>query len=310
MAGVRLKAGLAAIAAAALGAIGWACAGGPDAPEWTLTSPEFNEFGSAAMLLPSNDTRVNLLLLLADRRGAVVRDPNAKPDAAPLALFPWSVMSDRALPPHDNDYDPFFATPCQSNPTGSVAFIAAVRASRRVHERDRQTLIRARQMLGNCGTAPLTEAELRALPQVDREFGAYLVGARDFYAGGFDQAAGTFKALTAASDPWIRETAAYMVGRSLINRAVQHSTDEYGSLAAPAKRDAESASAAGAAFEAYLKAYPNGQYRASAQGLMRRVHWLSGNSAALAAEYDRQLESPAKLRNSAEGIALVNEIDN
>ena len=67
MAGVRLKAGLAAILAAAVGAIGWACAGGPDAPEWTLTSPEFNEFGSGAMLLPSNDTRMNLLLLLADR---------------------------------------------------------------------------------------------------------------------------------------------------------------------------------------------------------------------------------------------------
>ena len=42
MAGVRLKAGLAAVAAAALGAIGWACAGGPDAPTWTLTDPEFN----------------------------------------------------------------------------------------------------------------------------------------------------------------------------------------------------------------------------------------------------------------------------
>ena len=51
MAGVRLKAGLVAIVAATLGAIGWACAGGPDAPEWTLTSPEFNEYGSAAMLL-------------------------------------------------------------------------------------------------------------------------------------------------------------------------------------------------------------------------------------------------------------------
>src|SRR5690349_8844288 len=99
MAGVRLKASLAAVAAAALGAIGWACAGGPDAPTWTLVDSDFNEFGSAGMVLPSNDTRVNLLLLLADRRGAVVRDPKAKADVVPVALAPWSVISDRVVPP-------------------------------------------------------------------------------------------------------------------------------------------------------------------------------------------------------------------
>lgn len=310
MAGVRLKAGLVAIVAATLGAIGWACAGGPDAPEWTLTSPEFNEYGSAAMLLPSNDTRVNLLLLLADRRGAVVRDPNAKPDAVPIALAPWSVISDRVVPSREGDYGPFYATRCQSNTAGVAAFIAAVRASKHIDEIHRQTLIRARQMLGACNMPPLSEAELRALPAVDREFGTYLVAARDFYAGGSDQAVATFKALSAASDPWVRETSAYMVGRTLINRAVQNSTNEYGSLEEPGKRDAHSAAAAGAALQAYLKAYPQGSYANSARGLMRRVYWLTGDAAALAAEYDRALESPARLTNAAEALGLVNEIDN
>ncbi len=310
MAGVRLNAGLVAIAAAALGAIGWACAGGPDAPTWTLTSPDFNEYGSAGMLLPSNDTRVNLLLLLADRRGAVVRDPKAKADVVPVALAPSSVISDRVVPPRDGDYGPWYATRCQSNPAAMAEFIAAVRANRRVNEINRQTLIRARQMLGNCGMTPLSEAELRALPGVDREFGTYLSGARDFYSGGFDQASAKFRALGAASDPWVRETSAYMVGRTLLNRALQASTDEYGSLAEPAKRDRQSAAAAGAAFQAYLKAYPNGRYAYSARGLMRRIYWLTGNSAALAAEYDRALESPAKLTGAAEAVELVNEIDN
>jgi hypothetical protein len=309
MAGVRLKASLAAVGAAALGAIGWACAGGPDAPTWTLASPDFNEFGSAGMLLPSNDTRVNLLLLLADRRGAVVRDPNAKADAVPVALAPWSVISDRVVPPRDGDYGPFYATPCQSNTAGTAAFRAALRASKRIDEIHRQTLIRARQMLGACGTPPLSEAELRALPAVDREFGAYLIGARDFYSGSFDQASATFKALSAASDPWVRETAVYMVGRSLLNRALQRSTNEYGSIEEPPKRDTRSAAAAGAAFQAYLKAYPNGRYAYSARGLMRRVYWLTGDSAALAAEYDRVLQSPAKLTDAAEALGLVNEID-
>lgn len=309
MAGMRLKAGLAAIGAAALGAIGWACAGGPEAPAWTLTDPGFNEFGSAAMLLPSNDTRVNLLLLLADRRGAVVRDPNAKADAIPIALAPWSVLSARVFPPSEEDYGPWYATRCQSNEAGAAAFVAAVRASKRINEIHRQTLIRARHRLGACNTPPLSDAELRALPGVDREFGAYLIAARDFYAGGSDQAVATFKGLATASDPWVRETAAYMVGRTLLNCALQRSTTEYGSLEEPAKRDLRSARAAGAAFQAYLQAYPSGRYAHSARGLMRRVYWLGGNETALAAEYDRELTSKSRFARAADSLALVEEID-
>jgi len=325
MAGVRLKAGLVAIAAATLGAIGWACAGGPDAPEWTLTSPEFNEYGSAAMLLPSNDTRVNLLLLLADRRGAIVRDPNAKAEAAPLALAPWSVISARALPPKENeweDYDRYYGTRCQSNQAGAAAFIAAVRANRHIPEAERRQLIAAREKLSpeahpveqylpylDCGVRPISDAEMGALSPAAREFAIYLFGAWDFYAGGSDKSLTAFRELTKASDPWLRETAAYMVGWTLLNRALQGSMTEYGSLAEPAKRDTQSATAAGAAFQAYLEAYPNGRYADSARGLMRRVYWLTGDGAALAAEYDRALESPAKLSDAAEALGLVNEID-
>ena len=105
-------------------------------------------------------------------------------------------------------------------------------------------------MLGACGSPPLSEAEFRALPGVDREFGPYLMAARDFYAGGSDDAVAIFKQLTAASDPWVSETSAYMVGRTLLDRALQRSINEYGSLNEPAKRDIQSASAAGAAFQA------------------------------------------------------------
>src|SRR6185503_5947496 len=47
----------------------------------------------------------------------------------------------------------------------------------------------------------------------------------------------------------------------------------------------------------------------SARGLMRRVYWLTGDGGALAAEYDRALENPAKLSDAAEALGLVNEID-
>ncbi|WP_156029761.1 hypothetical protein [Sphingomonas sp. URHD0057] len=321
---MRLKAGLGAFAAAALGAIGWACAGGPDAPTWTLVKPEFDEYGSAAVLLPSNDTRVNLLLLLADRRGAIVRDPNAKAEGVPLALFPWSVMSEKALPPVEPDYayDRYYGTRCQSNQAGAAAFIAAVLANAHLDERDRAKLIAARQNLSpeakevhqyigdlNCGAAPLSNVE--ALSPPAREFAVYLSGARDFYAGEFVRSESEFRELAKASDPWLRETASYMVARTLLTRALEKSMTQWGSLEKdPAKRDAATVSAAGTAFQSYLKDYPDGFYSASARGLMRRVYWLTGNDTALAAEYAQQVDSRENLADAAAAIELVDEIDN
>jgi hypothetical protein len=313
--------------AAAATVVTLACAGGPEAPTWTLVKPELDEDGNAAMLLPSNDTRVNLLLLLADRRGAIVHDPNAKAAAAPLALFSWFVMSERAVPPNENDwkdYDRYFGSRCQSNQVGAAAFVAAVRSNPMLPQRDRDKLIAARRLLSpevkkiqdylgylDCGAKPLSDDDLQALSALGREFAAYLSGARDFYAGDFERATSEFQSLAGASDPWVRETASYMVGRTLLSHAVERSTTEYGSLEREAgKRDVQSALAAGSAFQNYLKAYPKGIYRNSTRGLMRRVYWLTGNDQALATEYGQQLESPAKLSDAAAAIGLVNEIDN
>jgi hypothetical protein len=100
-----------------------------------------------------------------------------------------------------------------------------------------------------------------------------------------------------------------MVGRTLLNRAIQRAIDEYGSLADVDKRDLAATAAAGTAFDAYLKTYPNGRYVASAEGLLRRVHWLAGDEAALAADYGRQLSSRARFPGAFPAVALVNEID-
>lgn len=56
---------LAALAVAA--PIVWACASGPDSPTWAVRKPDYDGYGASAMLSPSNDTRVNLALLMADR---------------------------------------------------------------------------------------------------------------------------------------------------------------------------------------------------------------------------------------------------
>ena len=278
---------------AGAGAAVIACSGEFDVPTWSLDKPDYDLEGSAAILLPSNDTRVNLYLLLADHRGAPVRDPNAKQDGPPLVLFPWTVMSAAALPPANDSDENYGGSRCQTNKSGAAEFAVAVQSSRAIPATEKKLLIAARQGLDakaelvddgmNCKTGALTDAQLSGLAsRAGQEFAAYLKGAQLFYAGNFDPAAARFRSLSGASDPWLRDTALYMVARTLLNRALDKSIDEYGSLAERDKRDMAGIAAAGAALKAYVDANPNGRYAYSARGLMRRVHWLADDDAALA----------------------------
>jgi hypothetical protein len=317
-----VKLGLAAIAAFASGMVAWACASEGDAPTWALAKPEADFDGNAAMLLPSNDTRVNLLLLLADRRGAVVRNPSAPAEAIPLVLFPWKVMATGASAEAPADADEFGGSRCQTNASGTAAFVAAVNATSSIPPTEKELLIAARQGLGpeakpveqyssdvEC-SAGRPSLDLTRLTSVDaREFGTYLSAAQSFYAGDLDLAIERFRALSDRQNPWVRETAAYMVARSELNLAIQRSVTDYGSLADRDKRDQPTIAAAGTAFQAYLRAYPDGRYASSARGLMRRVHWLAGNDQALAAEYGQQIAAP-RTDGVPSWVALVNEVDN
>lgn len=313
--GGRIRMGAVGLIGAACAIIGWACADSGNPPTWALDKPDFDSGGSAAMLLPSNDTRVNLYLLLADRRGATMRDPQADEKAPPLALFPWWAMAHAAVPAKSNADEPFEATRCQSNASGAAAFVAAVQANREMPESEKALLISARQGTTReaqppCQVGTLTAEQMAGIrTPAGQGYAAYLMGARAFYAGEFDAAAAQFRWLSDASDPWLRDTGLYMVGRTLLNRAVQGAIDEYGSLADVKKRDLQAVTDAGTALKAYLKAYPNGRYAGSTEGLMRRVHWLAGDETALAADYGRQLSSRAKFASGAPAVALTNEID-
>ena len=319
----QVRLAIIAVVAAACGIVAWACADMSEGPAWALAKPDYDPGGSAAMLLPSNDTRVNLLLLLADRRGATVRDPGAKEDGPPLILFPWYVMANRADPPGEASNDYVGGSRCQTNVTGTAAFVGAVRASAQVLDGEKQVLIAAREALQpgakqveqympdvECTGGSLPEAQLATIQSPGgRAFASYLKGAQQFYAGTFDPAIGEFGSLSGAADPWIRETASYMVARAQLNRAIQRSLNEYGDVAELAKRDRAGAAAAGAAFDAYLKAYPTGRYASSARGLLRRVHWLEGDTGALAGDYGRQI-SARGFDGAATAVDFVNELDN
>lgn len=288
-----------------------ACADGGYAPLWKLDKIAYDNGGSSAMLVPGNDTRVNLLLLLADRRGAVVRDPGAKQDGPPVALFPWRVMAQATVAASGaetaRDWD---GSRCQSNAAGAAQFVAAVRANLSIPTAEKQRLSDARAAWKpDCDQAgPLPDLSGIASP-TGKAFATYLAGAAQFYAGSFGAAASSFASLGRAADPWLSETALYMTARTALNAAQAASFDDYGSLAEPAKRDLPSIAAEGTAFEAYLRTYPNGRYAASARGLLRRVAWLGGRQDLLAAAFDQQLARTGAFDGSADAVSLAQEID-
>ena len=80
----RMVAGLMALAAVG-GTIAYACADGGYETSWEAEQ-------SSAILSPANDTRSNLLLLLADRQGSATADPRSMAKGIVPIEFPWRAM--------------------------------------------------------------------------------------------------------------------------------------------------------------------------------------------------------------------------
>ncbi|MBB4125158.1 hypothetical protein GGR77_000429 [Xanthomonas translucens] len=262
---------------------------------------------NTAALAPGNDTRVNLLLLMRD--GAA---PATVP-ADPLEpAFTWEAAVQALQPPMT---DPAGAADgtldgeadrCNSNARGGSEFTAALNANTRVPPAEKTRLAQARP-------AQCPDAEIAAPEGVSsaagKEFAHYLQAASAFYAGAFDASAQGFEALAKAADPWLRETARYMLGRVALNAAQVDGFDEYGVQRDPPQFDQAALARAEQGFAAYLHDYPQGRYAASARGLLRRVYWLGGDTAKLAAEYERLLRLPSAQRGLSDQ-ALAEEIDN
>lgn len=276
---------------------------------WKLNGNLFSGCDSRLLLSPSNDTRVNLLLLLRDRHHLPVQPPTRPNDAPLLPLFEWMAFHDAWQPPAppSDDYLNGEGSRCRSNDTGKADFAAAVRAARGLTEPERTALIAARNAFNpNCGDTPGVLAPITdtlAKPWAD-----YLRAAAAFYDGRYDAAAPAFAALTDASDRWLAETARYMVARVELNRADADAYTDYGDLDF-AKVDKAALARTATAFDRYLSAYPAGRYAGSARGLMRRVWWLGGDRQHLAAAYAALLAQPAATRG-IDDFELAQEIDN
>lgn len=286
-------------------------------PSWKLANGGYG-CNDSAVLAPGNDSRVNLYYLLRDRAGATTAGLSYAPDAEDLGFghnfLGWSGFARTFYgirPREDESADDHAGSRCISLASGGAAFTAAMQANRGVAAAERASLATARGVLAQT-CAGAGGAPAPAWPAVasapGREYLAYLQAANAFYAEQWDAARRGFAGLKASRDPWLAETAAYMLPRTELNAAQARSFDDYGGFDGPDKVDKPALERARMGFADYLKRYARGRYAASAQGLTRRVLWLGGDMAGLAREYERLLGARAVA--DAGLLELIQEVDN
>jgi hypothetical protein len=285
-------------------------------PSWKLAKQGFSNCDNRAVLSPGNDTRVNMFFLLRDRQGAHTAGLSYPADWNNLTLgrnfFYWGDLRKAFYPAaaEEGEGGDFAGSRCISLASGAQSFGDAMRANRALPAAERTKLAEARgELLKRCNaeTGPASWPEgVKSAP--GREFLAYLQAAEAFYGALWDPSRQGFERLRAARDPWLAETAVYMLARVELNAAQDKSFDEYGSFAGADRVDKVALARGRAGFDAYLQRYPKGRYAASAQGLLRRAMWLAGDVEGLAREYERLFAAtPA---GEVGAFDLVQEIDN
>ena len=312
-----VMAGLLASSGAAL-----ACADVGCDPTWSL-------FGGAqvchnrVVIAPGNDSRVNLLALLRDSAGlgltgAVVGGgdypkPEYDEEGFGHIFLDWGMVTRtwaRAPDPNGAATADVISGPCDGLRAGTPDFTAALAANRGLPGTERAALTAAREKLAaRCAD----KAQPAVLPGVavssaaGKAFLGYLAASDAFYDARYGEAASGYAKLVAAPDPWVAETAHYMVARAELRAALAHSIDEYGFFNGLKSVDKPAALRGKAALADYLKAYPKGRYAASARGLERRALWLSGDFSTLGQRYESLFAAGPK--EGAPLVDLINEAD-
>jgi hypothetical protein len=291
---------------------------------WTLKPAGLTDCNNFPFLSPTNDSRVNLQLLLLDAGKVKLNAPapgkQARYPWLPAGSMPFALEDLTALiqppptpAPGESPVERVEgeASRCDSNATGAQEFAEALSASG-APPAERVALIKARgALMPTCMDDPKPappSPPVQASSAVGKQFATYLAGASAFYDGRYDAAAQSFGSLQASSQPWLKETSRYMLGRVALNRAQAGTFDEFGRLEA-GKIDGKSAAAARTAFEAYLRDYPAGAYADSARGLLRRADWLGGRRADLTRDLAQAFDAADPKALGWAEINLVEEAD-
>jgi len=310
--------------------VAWASSDFSCETTWSLKQAYYSPCSNIPTLSPSNDTRVNLQLLLVDNGFAALEAKPVTKEAAEAGYgkvpFTLETFQRYALATqgkadgsnNEGESSGFERTSrCNSSESGKADFIEAVVGSKELSKTEQKLLTEERQKLTpDCADAPVPAPPKKSNgPSKNAKrsptyklFKQYLTAAAAFYDGSYEEANATFSTLINSNQPWIKEASRYMLGRTQLNIAQQSAFDADG-YPTREKTDQKALQASEEKFNDYLKEYPNGRYASSARGLLRRVYWMSGQSQKLADEYVWQLNNPNSPQLNVSLGALVQEAD-
>ena len=187
-------------------------------------------------------------------------------------------------------------------------FNAALLADAALTPEQRHTLALARMKLFyGADINDLTDS-LNAFPADSNAmlFSRYITGVAKFYDGDYDAATQNFSIPLAGNQPWLKETAQYMLMRVALNKSSQHSTGQYGEFDI-SMIDRDNALNAQKEAQGYLQHWPEGRYAHSARGMLRRINWYLQAWPELAGLYEQALQQTL---NAKELRKRVIEYDN
>ena len=287
-------------------------------PSLNILGHQYDACNSLPILDPGNDNRVNMVLLLKDLQLAQVTALSGDEDLyqANYGIVPFEaetylqhtqnlITNTRQSNASENltGYEH-----CSNLVGGERSFIKVVENDASLSTAEKDALLKARLKIKDCyAKYPFLTID-KSTSLTYQQFASYLNGSIAFYNGNFATAEKIFAALTTASQPWVKETAQYMLIRSKLNKTYAAATNEYGDLNLDQLNKIELADFLNSITH-YLKLYPNGTYAASARGLMRRAFWLLGRQDLLVQELVWQFNHPKSPYYNLEMQNLPAEID-
>ena len=287
-------------------------------PHYDLASHQYTACSNLPALSPANDSQVNTALLLSDLGLAKIQPLKADTNlwssiygtvpfeaSALLAATENKVNNQRLkFKPEDYVYD----ERCSTLKSGQAAFIQQITKNSAISAQEKQALISERQNIAQCDQNIPLLAVNPHWSVAARQYASYLNASIAFYNANFSTAAKIYTVLATVDDAWLKETSTYMLIRTSLNSAFTTAINPYGDLNLDAinqnllKQFLDNISH-------YLKLYPNGQYVASARGLMRRGFWLTGRQDLLVNEIVWQIQHPKSKFYNLEMSTLPAEID-
>ena len=289
-------------------------------PDFSLDGSNYNACSNLPVLIPGNDNKTNMTLLLSDL--GLARIKTLKPDLNLWSAQYGSVPFDVSLFPTiienkvNNKRKPFkpdqdkvsYEERCISLKQGQQSFTNQVKANKNIPTAEKQLLIDARSKLIDCEKSIGLISVNPNWSVTTRQYASYLNGSILFYNTNFSAASKIYTALSQVEDPWLKETAQYMLIRTELNTAFASAQDQYGDIN-PDKINHASVKNFFNNITEYLKLYPKGQYVASARGLMRRGLWLTDRQDLLVNEIVWQINHPESPLYNLEMDQLPAELD-